>query len=56
MDSSSLVSVVATEEASAHWSLRCVGSCTAHLEEITDPSDLVQGVGTEVARQKEVHH
>ena len=29
--------------------VRCVGSCTAHFEELTDPTDLVQGVGTEVA-------
>lgn len=28
--------------------VRCVGSCTAHLEELTDPTDLVQGVGMEV--------
>jgi hypothetical protein len=33
-------------------SARCVGSCTAHLEELTDPTDLIQGVGTEVTHRK----
>lgn len=48
MDRPSLVRIMVVEEASADRYTRCVGSCTAHLEELTDPSDLVQGVGTEV--------
>lgn len=42
-------------EDSADRCVRCVGSCTAHLEELTDPSDLVQGVGTEVTSREVVH-
>ena len=48
VDCSSMVRIVVVEETPADQYVRCVGSCTAHLEELTEPSDLVQGVGTEV--------
>jgi hypothetical protein len=53
VDRSPLVGVLFAEEASTDRSIRCVGSCTAHLEELVDPSDLVQGVGAEKKLDKE---
>jgi hypothetical protein len=52
MDCSALVSVMSLLKATTHPCVRCVGSCTAHLEELTDPTDLVQGVGTELPYAK----
>ena len=49
VDCPAVVSIMSFPEASTDRYVRCVGSCTAHLEELTDPTDLVQGVGTEVA-------
>ena len=49
VDRSSLVSIISLTKASTDRNIRCVGSCTAHLEELTDATDLVQGVGMEVA-------
>lgn len=58
VDRSSLVSTMTMPltKAPTDWYIRCVGSCTAHLEELTDPADLVQGVGTGVTLQKERRH
>ena len=47
MDCPALVSPTSSPIALTDWYARCVGSCTAHLEELTDPTDLIQGVGTE---------
>lgn len=49
VDRPSLVSIISLTKASTDRNIRCVGSCTAHLEELTDATDLVQGVGMEVA-------
>jgi hypothetical protein len=45
VDCSPLVGITPIEWKSADRCTRCVGSCTAHLEELVDPSDLMQGVG-----------
>lgn len=45
VDRSPLVGFRSAEKVSTDRCVRCVGSCTAHLEELADPSDLVQGVG-----------
>lgn len=45
VDCSPLVGIISTGKDSTDRCVRCVGSCTAHLEELADPSDLVQGVG-----------
>lgn len=52
MDCSSLVSITSLTKVPTDRHVRCVGSCTAHLEELTDPTDMVQGVGAEVTLQK----
>jgi len=49
MDCSAVASMLSLPKASTDPCVRCVGSCTAHLEELTDPTDLVQGVGAEAA-------
>ena len=56
MDCSALVSIMPLTKACTERYVRCVGSCTAHLEELTDPTDLMQGVGTGVALQGGMHH
>lgn len=48
VDCSAVVGVMSFPKVSTDPYVRCVGSCTAHLEELTDPTDFVQGVGTEV--------
>ena len=55
VDRPSLVSILFTMKAPTDRYGRCVGSCTAHLEELTDSTDLVQGVGTEVTLREGMH-
>ena len=53
VDCPALVSPTSSPMALTDRQARCVGSCTAHLEELTDPADLIQGVGTEVTHRKD---